>query len=87
VGTIKGCDLDTATLAPDAAQELRRLVDGSGLSASGELLSAAGRDLLQYEITIEDGPRKVAVVFDTATVPAAAKSLVGYLKKCARPLD
>ena len=85
LGTVKGCELDTAALPADAADELRRLVAGSGLTASAETLSAAGRDLQQYEITIEDGKRKVSVVLDNTTVPPAARALVGYLKKCARP--
>ena len=29
--------------------------------------------------------KQVSVVLDDRTLPAAAKALVGYLKKCARP--
>ena len=85
VGVVKGRDIDTAALAPDAARELEHLVRGSGISGAGVFLSDTGRDLQQYEITIEDGDRKTAVVFDDSTIPQSAKPLLGFLKKQARP--
>jgi hypothetical protein len=85
VGLLKECELDTAALAPEKAQELKRLVDASGISASGEFFSDAGRDLRQYEITIEDGTKKISVTFDDENIPQSAKPLLGYLKKCAKP--
>jgi hypothetical protein len=39
----------------------------------------------QYEITIEDGASKTAVVFDDESIPQSAKPLIGYLKKCSKP--
>jgi hypothetical protein len=47
VGTVKGCELDTAALAPDAAGELERLVAESGIAGSGVFLSETGWDLQQ----------------------------------------
>jgi emfourin len=85
VGAVKGCELDTAALAPERAQELERLVRESGLSGSHESLSDTGRDLLQYEITLEDENRKSKVVVDDSTIPQSAKPLLGFLKKCAEP--
>ena len=85
LGLLKGCELDTAVLAPDMAQELYRIAKTSGISASCEFLSDSGRDLQQYEITIEDGNSKISVVFDDETIPESAKSLVGYLKKHSQP--
>jgi len=85
LGLLKACELDTAVLAPEIAQEIKRLVDASGLSASGEFFSDAGRDLRQYEITIEDGTEKLSVTFDDENIPPSAKSLLGYLKKCSTP--
>jgi hypothetical protein len=84
-GAVQGCELDTAALEPEVAQELERLIRGSGISGSGEFLSNTGRDLRQYDITIEEGHRKASVVFDDATIPPAAKPLLGFLKKQARP--
>ena len=85
LGLLKECELDTAALAPEIAQEIKRLVDASGLSASGEFFSDAGRDLRQYEITIEDGTEKLSVTFDDENIPQSAKPLLGYLKKCSKP--
>ena len=85
VGTVKGCDLDTAALNPSEHQELERLVRGSGIARSGQFLSQTGRDLQQYDLVIEDGDRAVTVTFDDASVPRTAKPLLGYLKKHARP--
>ncbi len=84
-GAVRGWEIDTAALAPEAARELEHLVRGSGLPASGEFLSDKGRDLQQYEITIEDGSRKRELVFDDSTVPQSARPLLGFLKKHARP--
>jgi len=84
-GLVKGCELDTATLAPDAARELERLIRGSGLSSSVKRLSDTARDLHQYEITIEDSDGKVELLFDDSTVPQSASPLLGFLKKHTRP--
>ena len=85
VGLVKGCEFDTAVIAPELTLELERLVSGSGISSSGEYVSDTGRDLQQYEITIEDENGKVSVMFDDLTIPQPAKPLVGFLKKHARP--
>ena len=84
-GLVKGCDIDTATLSPENAKELEQLVKAAGISGSGELLSRSGRDLQQYEITIEDGTRKASVIVDDQSAPQSVKPLIGYLKKCAKP--
>jgi hypothetical protein len=85
LGAIKGCELETSQLAAEDAQELTRLVQASEITESAEALSNRGRDLQQYEIVIEEGPRRVSVVLDDATVPPSAKPLLGFLKKRARP--
>jgi hypothetical protein len=85
LGIVKSCEVDSAALGREAAEALERLVRGSGIAASGEHLSSAARDLHTYEITIEDGDRKITVVFDDASVPDAAKPMIGYLRAHARP--
>ena len=86
VGAVTGCELETAALAPEAAQELKRLVRDSGISVSGQLLSESGRDLQEYEIVIEDANRKISVVFDDLSIPNSARLLLGFVKKYARPM-
>ena len=84
-GLVKGSDFDTQALAPEQAKEIEHLVRECGIAASGEFLSNTARDLHQYEISIEDGDRKVSVTFDDANIPQNARALLGFLKKHARP--
>lgn len=84
-GLVKGCDLDTATLPKEAGEELERLARASNLPKSGQYLSDTARDLFTYEITLDDGKAKTAVVLDDSTVPATAKPLVAFVKKHAKP--
>lgn len=84
-GLLRGCEIDTSTLAPEAAREIHQLVEASAISSSVEKLSDSSRDLHQYEITIEDGAAKSSVLYDDESLPPAAKPLVGYLKKCSKP--
>jgi len=82
-GMVRGCELDSAALAPELARELEQLVGQSQITP-GEYLSETARDLQQYEITIENGG-SVSVVFDDANIPASARPLLNFLKKLARP--
>ena len=86
LGIVRSCEIDSTSLGREAALELERMVRASGISASGAHLSESARDLHTYEITIEDGDRTVTVVFDDASMPAAAKPMIGYLKQHARPV-
>jgi hypothetical protein len=85
VGIVRECEVNSASLTQEAAEELLRLVRGSGIQASGAFLSDAARDLQQYEITIEDEHGTLSVIFDDASLPPAAKPMLGFLKKRARP--
>lgn len=85
VGAVKGCVIDDAGLAPDERQELESLVAASGLTESGEHVSAAGRDLRQYDIVIERDGAVRRIVCDERSVPEAARPLVGFLAGRARP--
>ncbi len=53
--------------------------------ARRQRLSARGRDLEEYEITLEDDGASTTVIRDASTLTPEVKALVGYLKKCARP--
>lgn len=85
-GTIRECTLDTTTLSPEEAGALEALVGDADLSGERELLSASGRDLEQYEISVDaGGSAPVTVTRDQSTMSAGTKALVAYLKKCAKP--
>jgi hypothetical protein len=86
VGVIRQCTLDTSTMEADEAFALEALVKNADLaSAPGERRSVGGRDLEDYEISIDDGRGAVTVVRDQSTLTPAARTLVAYLKKCAKP--
>jgi len=85
VGAVRQCTLDTSSMDADEARALEALVRNAGLSASGEQRSAAGRDLEEYELSIDDGHDSVTVVRDQSTLTPEARALVAYLKKRATP--
>jgi hypothetical protein len=88
VGVVRGCDLDTALLAPDDARELESLVRASGITASGEFRAentAAARDLRLYEIRVESDTVNATVSFDDETLPEQARPLVSFLRRNAKP--
>ena len=86
VGAIRECTLDTSSMQADEATTLETLVKNANLfSTPGEQRSLTGRDLEDYQISIDDGHGDVTVVRDQSTLTAEAKALVAYLKKCATP--
>ena len=85
-GANRRCSLDTSTMAPDEATVLERLVEAAQLkTAPAAQRSAAGRDLEEYEIALEEDGASTTVIRDASTLTPESKALVGYLKKCARP--
>ncbi|MCE9629939.1 MAG: DUF1353 domain-containing protein [Planctomycetia bacterium] len=84
-GSIRGCRLDTSTLAAADQDELEQLVEASGLTESFERFAAAGRDRRQYDLAIERAVRLVRVSCDDASLPDPARPLVGFLTKRAVP--
>ncbi|MEI6255897.1 MAG: protealysin inhibitor emfourin [Planctomycetota bacterium] len=85
VGAFKGCELDTATLAPEDRREVEALVAGSGLTESSERSSAVARDQRQFEIVLEADSGRVQIVSDEGSLPEAARPLVAFLVARARP--
>ena len=84
VGALKSCEVNTAELGQQEAEQLEKLVRDSGLSQSSSAVSAQSRDLKQYEITIEDETRAICVAFDDQNIPESARMLLGFLQKHAR---
>ena len=84
VGALKSCEVNTAELGQQEAEQLEKLVRDSGLSQSSSAVSGQARDLKQYEITIEDETRAICVAFDDQNIPDSARMLLGFLQKHAR---
>jgi hypothetical protein len=84
-GVMRRCEIDTGSLAPEAARELEALVRASDLPAAGRFLTPAARDLRTYEIDIEGSTGGVSVVFDERTLPERARPLVHFLAGSASP--
>ena len=86
VGAIRECTLDTSSMDADQATMLETLVRNADLfSTPGEQRSLTGRDLEDYQISIDDGHGAVTVVRDQSTLTSGTKALVAYLKKFSKP--
>ena len=85
-GLIRGVDLDTAQMDADAAQELAGLVSASGIVGTKKARTHAARDLVQYDILIEQGDQISKGSFDDKTVPADAQPLLKYLRSQSHPM-
>ena len=73
-------------MGADEATTLETLVKNADLfSTPGEQRSPTGRDLEDYQISIDDGHGGVTVVRDQPTLTSEAKALVAYLKKFSKP--
>lgn len=88
-GLIFGCDFDTENLSRAEADELVELVKGAALEKAVSNRSAKGRDLMNYEIIVENEGKQIRAVFDDMTVPENVQELLQFLsrKSKAMPLD
>jgi hypothetical protein len=84
-GLIKGCEIDTNALPSDEANRLQALVEQSGLLKTEGRQLSDGRDLLDYEITIEIGHEVHHISFDNMSLPAEVIPLLEYLQSRAKP--
>ncbi len=85
-GLIRGVDLDTTQMDEDAAQELEALVSASGFVGHKKARTHAARDLVQYEIKIEQDEHVSKCSFDDKTVPPDAQPLIKYLRAQSHPM-
>ncbi len=84
-----GCDLDTEKLSRAEADELIQLVKRAALAKSSSRRRSAARDLMNYEILIEDGGKKTRAVFVDMSVPETVQELLDFLNRRSKamPLD
>lgn len=84
-GLVRGCRIDTTTLAPDERTTLEALVATSMITGDTESASASGHDLRQYEIVIDDDGRIARLCCDERCLPDSARPLVAALAERSRP--
>jgi hypothetical protein len=88
-GLVLGCDLDTATMPRDEANELLRLVQQANIQEVAQRRNPRGRDLLVYELVLEENGRRIKASFDSMTTPPQVEPLVQFLAQRAHavPLE
>jgi len=82
---IRGCCIDTTSIATAERADLERLVAESGLEASFARFAASARDLRQYDLAIAGPAAFVRVSCDDVSLPAAARPLVAELVRRSTP--
>ena len=70
-GVVRQTELDSAALPPDAAARLRELIDALSWDRP---LSAAGPDVLRYELTVVDGDTTSQLSTRSSSSPVPSKS-------------
>ena len=76
--------VDTASLPPDEAAEVDRLVsalDLPGLAAAPARAPARGADRFQYDVTIARGPQSTSLTLPESAVPEDLKPLLALVLK------
>ncbi len=79
--------IDTSALSPGDAQALQNEVNNAHFFELPAQLtggSGAERDRYQYDITVEDGPRKHTVTMGESAIPNNLQPLVQHLEQLVR---
>lgn len=85
-GLTLGCDLDTSAMPVGEAKALERLVRDSLITESIAHKNEEGRDLTNYEITIERDQGTLTATFDDMSLPKNLEALVDFLRTRVRPM-
>lgn len=86
-GLNRGCELDTAELADDEAEELKRLVREAGIaSLQRRAKPRAYADSRRYDITVDDGGRRLAATLSDSDATGTAGELLGFLRGRSKPI-
>jgi hypothetical protein len=85
-GLFRGVDIDTGDLPEEEAQRIDVLVDRAELGKVRVRGPVVARDLMGYEIEIEDEKGRTSLRFDDASIPPTAEELLAYLQARARPI-
>lgn len=85
-GLSRGVDIDTGALSEEEARRIHVLVDRAGLRSAHAEGPAEARDLMGYEIVVEEEKGRTALRFDDASIPPTAEELLAFLQARARPI-
>lgn len=87
-GLLRGCTIDPRDLPPPEAAEFERLVRDASLGGATRVNLDRSRDLKRYEVLVVDDDGNAAAVLecDDGSIPDAARPLIAFLRKRARPL-
>ena len=85
-GLLRGCTLDTAEMGSTEGRSLRALVEQLSFKEIDERSDRSARDVVAYEITVEDGKRTSSLRFEGLSVPEPVKPLLAFLQERSSPL-
>ncbi|WP_017651971.1 protealysin inhibitor emfourin [Fortiea contorta] len=85
-GITKTTTLDTATLPPNEAEVLPRLVEAADLfKLPAQITSAQPQsDRFQYKLTVEDQGKQHTVTVSEAAMPGTLRPLIEWLNQAAQ---
>ena len=86
-GLVRGCDVDLEAMTPKQHAEVERLIASSGLATTPATKSKAkGRDLMQYEITIESASGTTRADLTDLDLDDKLEPLMAFLQKRSGPM-
>ena len=85
-GLTRAAALDTAELDGGRAEQLRQLVDESGIESLASAPPGSGAtDRFQYDVTVTRGNERTSIVLHESGMPDAARRLVRWVLQGASP--
>jgi hypothetical protein len=85
-GITKTTTVDTATLTPNEAEVLPRLVEAADLFRLPEQITSAHpqSDRFQYKLTVEDQGKQHTVTVSESAIPGTLRPLIEWLNQAAQ---
>lgn len=79
---------DTNTLPEEQAQELKRLVESSGVFDLNQddinpNVTVGPADVISYRLSVSEGNKQSTLSFNDVTAPASLRPLLSFLRKLA----
>ncbi len=81
-GLTKGCEINTELLSAEEAQELKSLVDQSGILEAESKKSPNVADAFNYNLVIETIKKTYRLSFDEQSLPEEVIPLIDFLEDC-----